>query len=34
MQLLPQAIQMAETLFPRDLRSKSGLDEGSAYPEK
>ena len=34
MQLLPQATQMAERPFPRDLRFKSGLDEGSAYPEE
>lgn len=34
MQLLPQATQMAERPFPRHLRFKSGLDEGSAYPEE
>lgn len=34
MQLLPQATQMAERPFPRDLRFKSGLDGGSAYPEE
>ena len=33
MQFLPQAAQMAERPFPRDLRLKSGLDKGSVYPE-